>query len=301
MPDSRSAISPRGGRQRGSRCAQRSTCQRWQHCSSNRCARCPRPDGLRRGNAPPVRQLRKRPGLVQRAGIARWRGIPPDPQARREVRENSFREQTGVGIARPSRLRGDREAPRDHPPRREHAGQRFPAPPGVAAPQPPPCVSPSAATRAARPWRWPEQSHRRSRSAVPASSARPPSWMIWMAKIRTGCRQFRRGLALQSSIERAAALRIAHVEMQAVCPGHACLPDCLCGLRDRQGKNRMIRPAPPRTVRSQHDRWKRRHSAAVSALPSLSTISPMWLRSRMNGGASSTWSPATPSIVPPMG
>ena len=48
------------------------------------------------------------------------------------------------------------------------------------------------------------------------------------------------------------------------------------------------------------------HSALASiaqsiAEPSLSTISPTWSWPMMNGGASSTWSPIRPSIVPPPG
>ena len=41
--------------------------------------------------------------------------------------------------------------------------------------------------------------------------------------------------------------------------------------------------------------------ASSIALPSRSTISPTWSSVTMNGGASSTWSPRVPSIVPPMG
>ena len=62
---------------------------------------------------------------------------------------------------------------------------------------------------------------------------------------------------------------------------------------------RMTRDASLET--GQHPAGPGQANAACTATANLSQISSIWLSLMIKGGASSTWSPCRPSMVPPIG
>ena len=78
-------------------------------------------------------------------------------------------------------------------------------------------------------------------------------------------------------------------------------------LRDGHRQRRVVGTGQPRPVGGQHDAGQRGHADTAAAMApsmapaSLSTSSAISASEMMKGGASSTWSPSRPSMVPPIG
>ena len=122
-------------------------------------------------------------------------------------------------------------------------------------------------------------------------------------EVRGALAELAQKLGIKPEVQNMPLLGIAHMRMKAI--GTRSMAGQRAG--DRlfygDGEGGVIRLGQPRPIRRDHKSGQCGHAASAlsMAVDSLPTSSSICASSMINGGASSTWSPCCPSIVPDIG